>query len=214
MPLFISKDCHYSIFSPGTHLSLSGGNVEHRTWCPRGAGTDDGWNRHWWTPHKSLHTLPHSQFRKPPPHFSETQDLSFVFRAHKVFSYYFACSAYLDWVTEVLFRSGRSLKRARDWSCPGAAVQVTLEQPSSSPWAAAAEPTVCLMHAFILHVISLWEYWQEYIFIHYNTYVPLWWWKCHHSGITQLTSSFSKFWLKCALGRSRSSQNTASLWHC
>lgn len=43
-------------------------------------------------------------------------------RAHRVFSYYcyyLACSAYLDWVTEVLFHSGRSLKGARDWSCPG-----------------------------------------------------------------------------------------------
>lgn len=118
MPLFISKDPHYSIFSPGTHLSLSGGNVEHRMWCLRGAGQDDGWNRHWGT-HRNLYTPFPTPSSGKHHHTPLKHRIYQLFSELTVFSYYFACSAYLDWVTEVLFHSRRSLKTARGWASPG-----------------------------------------------------------------------------------------------
>lgn len=93
VPFFISKDSHYSTFSAGTHLSLSRGNLVHRTQCPRGAQKDDRWRLYEQAQMNSaqipLHTLPHSQFSKTLPDFSEEQDLSPVFRAHRVFKFLF-----------------------------------------------------------------------------------------------------------------------------
>lgn len=74
VPLFISKDAHYSIVSPGQHLSLSGGNTVHRTRCLRGARKDDRWCLY---EHGTdelhtnpLHILPHSQLSKALPRLS------------------------------------------------------------------------------------------------------------------------------------------------
>lgn len=203
MPLLISKDSHYSIFSPGTDLSLS-----ERCW--------EGW---WMeqalrNSHKSPHTLP--QFRKAPPHPLKTRIYQ-LFSELAVLSYSFACSAYLDWVPEVFLCSRRSLGGGRGWSWAGAAVQVTLGQPSSSPWAAAAaaaEPTLCLMHAFILHVIPL-----RIIDRNTSSYITMLMCPCAGENASstlgsQGSQTASSSGENLCWGEADQAKNTSSLWHC
>lgn len=137
MPLFISKDSHYSIFSPGTHLGLSGGNVEHRTWCLRGAGKDDGWNRNWGT-HTDLST-PFPTPSSGKPHSSETQDLSVVFRTRSVYSLFclfclfgLGARGFIS-LKEVFEESqGLVLPRSSRAGDPGAAQLLSLSSSSST----------------------------------------------------------------------------------
>lgn len=228
MPLFISKDCHYSIFSPGPRLSLSGGNLVHRTWCPRGARKDDGWCLYKQALMNSTEIL-YTPF--PTPNSVKHYQTFLKHRIYHLFSelteclrFYFVCSAYLDWVIKILFHLRRSLNSTKYWSCTGAIMQVTLEQSISSPWT-----DIITSPGFVscMHSSRMWFY-SEIIDKNTSSYITILMCPCSgencapefcHFGITQLTNSwigtnsFSKFRLKRALGRSISSQNKNSLWH-
>lgn len=104
VPSFISKDSHYSIFSPGPHRSLSGGaqNLmpERRL---------QGWSM---VPPQTGTKMNSTQILHPPFPRSNSVKHYKIFlkrRIYHLFSelteclrFYFACSAYLDWVTDFI----------------------------------------------------------------------------------------------------------------